>query len=65
MVAGGKKHEFGLVIEHGKSEIFHFSRSCGTFNPPSLDLSPLGGPILYPKDTWRYLGFIFDRKLSF
>jgi len=32
---------------------------------PSLDLSPLGGPILYPKESWRYLGFIFDRKLSF
>jgi len=37
---------FGLVIEHSKTEIFHFSRSQGLFNPPPLDLSPLGGPIL-------------------
>jgi len=56
---------FGLVIEHSKTEIFHFSRSQGIFNPPPLDLSPLGGPILRPKDSWRYLGFIFDQKLSF
>ena len=56
---------FGLVIEHSKTEIFHFSRSQGIFNPPPLDLSPLGGPILRPKDSWKYLGFIFDRKLSF
>ena len=25
----------------------------------------ISGPILKPKDTWRYLGFIFDRKLLF
>jgi len=37
---------FGLVIEHSKTEIFHFSRAQGIFNPPPLDLSPLGGPIL-------------------
>ena len=56
---------FGLVIEHSKTEIFHFSRSQGIFNPPPLDFSPLGGPTLHPKGLWRYLGFIFDRKLSF
>ena len=56
---------FGLVIEHSKTEVFHFSRSQGVFNPPPLDLSPIGGPILRPKDSWRYLGFILDRKLSF
>jgi len=56
---------FSLVIEHSKTEIFHFSRSQGVFNPPSLDLSPIGGLILRPKDLWRYLGFIFDCKLSF
>jgi len=37
---------FGLVIEHSKTEIFHFSRSQGVFNPPSLDLSPIGELIL-------------------
>ena len=56
---------FGLAIEHSKTEIFHFSKSQGAFNPPPLDLSMLGGPILRPKDLWRYLGFIFDCKLFF
>jgi len=56
---------FGLVIEHSKTKIFHFSQSQDVFNPPPLDLSPIGGPILQPKDSWRYLGFIFDCKLSF
>ena len=56
---------FGLIIEHSKTEIFHFNRSHGPFNPPPLNLSPLGGSILRPKESWRYLGFIFDRKLSF
>jgi len=37
---------FGLIIEHSKTEIFHFSRSQGVFNPPPLDLSLLGGPTL-------------------
>jgi len=37
---------FGLIIEYSKLEIFHFNRSYGPFNPPPLDLSPLGGPIL-------------------
>ena len=56
---------FGLVIEHSKTEIFHFSQSQGLFNPPPLDLTLLSGPILRPKDLWKYLGFIFDYKLSF
>ena len=56
---------FGLIIEHAKTEIFHFNKSHGIFNPPPLDLSPIGGPTLRPKDTWKYLGFIFDRKLMF
>ena len=56
---------FGLIIEYSKTEIFHFNRSQGVFNPPPLDLSLLGGPILRPKDSWKYLGFIFNRKLSF
>jgi len=38
--------KFGLVVEHFKTEIFHFNRSHGSFNPPHLDLSPLGENIL-------------------
>ena len=40
-----------LVVEHGKTDIFHFSRSHGAFNPPPLDLSTLGSSILLPKET--------------
>ena len=54
-----------LVIEHGKTEVFHFSRAHKVFNSPTLDLSILGDPILHPKNMWCYLGFIFDRKLTF
>ena len=57
--------KFGLVVKHSKTEIFHFSRSHGAFNPPLLDLSSLGGDILKPNDTWKYLGFIFDKNLTF
>ena len=57
--------DFGLVIKHGKTEIFHFNRSHGIFKPPPLDLTLLGSPFLCPKDTWKYLGFFFDRKLMF
>ena len=35
------------------------------FNPLPLDLLPLGKPVLYPKSSWKYLGFIYDRKLTF
>jgi len=44
-------NSFGLVIEHSKTEVFHFNRSYGFFNPSPLDLSSIGGPILRPKDT--------------
>ena len=37
---------FGLIIEHSKTEVFHFSRNHGAFNPPPLDLLLLRGPIL-------------------
>ena len=57
--------KFGLQIKHLKTEVFHFSRSLINFSPPPLDLSSIGSPLLVPKDTWKYLGFIFDRKLSF
>jgi len=55
----------GLIVKHGKTDVFHFSRSHGAFNPPPLDLSSFGGLVLLPKDTWRYLGFIFNCKLTF
>jgi len=58
-------NSFGLTVEHFKTEIFHFNRSHSLFNPPSLDLLPIRGPVLCPKDSWKYLGFIFDRKLLF
>jgi len=35
--------KFGLIMEHRKVEVFYFSRSHGVFEPPPLDLSPLGG----------------------
>jgi len=38
--------QFDLAIEYGKTEVFHFSRTHSIFNPPPLDLSILGGPIL-------------------
>ena len=57
--------KFGLNIKHSKTETFHFNRSHGTFNLPPLDLSPIGGPVLCPKNSWKYLGFIFDQKLTF
>ena len=57
--------KFGLTLEHSKTKVFHFSRLHGTFNPPPLDFSVLGAPILYSKEVWKYLGFIFDRKLTF
>ena len=57
--------KFGLIVEYSKTDVFHFNRSHGNFNPPSLDLTPIKGIILQPKNTWKYLGFIFDRKLSF
>ena len=57
--------KFSLIIEHSKTEIFHFNRLHGFFNPPPLDLSTIRGLTLYPKDSWKYLGFIFDKKLTF
>ena len=57
--------KFGLIVEHSKTDIFHFNRSLRVFNLPPLNLSAIGGPILKPKDSWKYLGFIFDWKLNF
>ena len=57
--------KFSLIVEHSKTENFHFNRSQEVFNPPPLNLTLLGGSILQPNDLWKYLGFIFDRKLTF
>ena len=58
-------NKFGLIIEHLKTEKFHFNRSHGMFNLPPLNLTTIGGPILCSKDSWKYLGFIFNQKLTF
>ena len=41
---------FGLIVEHVKTEVFHFNRLYRIFNPPQLDLSPIRGPILHSKE---------------
>ena len=50
-IASNLLTKFSLIIEQSKTEVFHFLRSFGAFNPPPLDLSALGGLILYPKGT--------------
>ena len=57
--------QFGLIVEHEKIEVFYFSRLHGIFDPPSLDLSQIKGLILHSKELWKYLRFIFDKKLTF
>ena len=57
--------QFRLAIEHNKLEVFYFSRTTKNFYSPSLNLGWLKGPLLWPKDKWRYLSFIFDCKSSF
>ena len=57
--------KFDLIVEHSKTDVFHFSRSYGLFNPPPLNLLLLGSLILSPKSSWKYLEFIFNRKLTF
>ena len=42
--------KFSFLVEHLKTKVFHFSRLQGSFNPSSLNLSPISGPILSPKD---------------
>jgi len=54
----------GLVMEHSKTKLFHFTRAHHSPNP-SIDLSSVGGPVISPKPIWRYLGFYFDHRLNF
>jgi len=44
-------NSFSFIAEHAKTEVFHFNRLYGVFNPPQLDFSLIGGPILHPKET--------------
>jgi len=37
---------FGLIMEYGKTEFFHFSRSYGLFDHSLLNLSTLEGSII-------------------
>jgi len=53
-----------LVMEHSKTELFHFTRARHPPNP-SIDLSLEGGSVISPKPIWQYLGFYFDHKLNF
>ncbi|KXN81399.1 hypothetical protein AN958_04763, partial [Leucoagaricus sp. SymC.cos] len=50
-----------------KSELFHFSRRKGDNNLPiDLGYAPYTGDTpLCPKLFWWYLGFYFDRQLTF
>jgi len=41
--------KYGLIIKHGKTDAFHFTRSHETYNPPPLNLTPIGGLLLLPK----------------
>jgi len=43
--------KFSLTMEHRKIEMFHFSRLHSIFNPPPLDLTLLGGPVLCSKNA--------------
>jgi hypothetical protein len=57
----------GLVLEHDKSEAFHFLHAR-SFEGPAVDLgyAPFTGDTpLRPKAIWRYLGFFFNCKLQF
>jgi hypothetical protein len=55
-------HSFGLVLEHDKSKVFHFTRA---HHDTLLSLALDSSTMLVPKLFWRYLGFYFDKSLSF
>jgi len=44
--------KFGLVVEHRKTEVFHFSRQRREFNLPPVDLTLIGGAVLHPNESW-------------
>jgi len=43
--------KFSFIIKYGKTDVFHFSRAHGVFNPLSLNLFSISSPLLFPKDT--------------
>ncbi|ETW75603.1 hypothetical protein HETIRDRAFT_246936, partial [Heterobasidion irregulare TC 32-1] len=45
-----------------KTELMHFPRRGNTSQLPTITLA---GRTIEPSTTWRYLGFIFDPRLSF
>jgi hypothetical protein len=57
----------GLVLECNKLEGFHFSQKHNDSNPDiDLGYAPYTGATpLHPGTTWQYLGFFFDRALTF
>ena len=57
--------QFDLIIEHKKSDIFHFLKLTNNNYFLPLYFHLLEGFFLYSKDTWRYLSFFFNKKLSF
>ena len=55
----------GLMLEHGKTEVFHFDRSSREGNRPSLVLEGVQGVEdlrIEPKAIWRYLGFFLPKS---
>ncbi|KAJ3502826.1 hypothetical protein NMY22_g18454 [Coprinellus aureogranulatus] len=56
-----------LVLEHDKSEAFHFTRARSSADRPiDLGFAPhMCTTTLRPKKFWHYLGFYFDQKLTF
>ncbi|KAF7761993.1 hypothetical protein Agabi119p4_9985 [Agaricus bisporus var. burnettii] len=60
--------EFGLIMEHTKTELFNFASKGKSFEDPDIDLgfAPYTGDTpLKPKKVWRYLGIFYDRTLKF
>ena len=39
-----------ITLKYRKMKVFHFSRSYEAFEPPSLDLFSIGGPVVYLKN---------------
>ena len=54
----------GLIMEHSKTKLFHFTRARHPPNP-FIDLFSVEGPVIFPKPILYYLGFYFDHKLNF